>query len=123
MSSGMAPLTITLTLNVLNGNPPFTTVWTTPGGTPIGVSDTWNKITRNYLTVGVYTASATVTDAVGNTAFAQITISVQGSGAVISGVAVYENLNALTEASGISQQGIGKSEGIPNPTEAVIFTN
>ena len=120
MSSGMAPLTITLTLNVLNGNPPFTTVWTTPGGTPIGVSDTWNKITRNYLTVGVYTASATVTDAVGNTAFAQITISAQGAGAVVSGMIVFDALSP-TERGGLSQIGVSNSESFAR-SESITIT-
>ena len=121
-SAGQAPLTVTLTLNVLNGSPTFTSQWSTPGGTNLGILDQWNQITRQYSTIGVYTASVLVTDASGNTAYAQITISAQGSGAVISGVFLLDTFPTLTENAGISQQGLAPGEAFHALAESITIT-
>jgi PKD repeat protein len=70
-TGGPIPLTVDFTATPSYGYPPYTFAWTFGDG---GTS-TEQDPSYTYVTKGPYTAEVTVTDAVGNTATAQVTVT------------------------------------------------
>jgi PKD repeat protein len=75
-SSGSSPLTVVFSASATGGTPPYSWFWDFGDG----FTSTSQSPTHNYVTNGSYTATMTVTDAVGNQCQKTVAITVTGSG-------------------------------------------
>jgi hypothetical protein len=73
-ATGPAPLSVTFSLSLTGGSPPFTFSWNFGDGT----TSTAANPTHVYLVPGSYTASVTVTDSRGRSAMSNLAIQVTG---------------------------------------------